>query len=364
MNILVTGGAGFIGSHTCVELLRRGYSVIVIDNYSNSSPAALTAVCDISGADIVSWRADLRDERTLDDLFTRHEVEAVIHFAARKHVRESTKIPLDYYGNNLACTLALADAMMRHRVRKLVFSGSCSIYGGRYRDPIAEDRAAEPTNPYARSKLMCEQILADACNRWPELSVISLRYFNPAGAHPSGKLGEDPKGAPSNVLPYMMQVALGKLELFQVYGSDWNTPDGTAVRDYIHVMDVAEAHCVAMEHLDDKTGMRAFNLGTGNGVSVLELLTAFQRIAGLSIPYEIIGRQPGDVDSLIADPSLIEKEWGWRAGKDLAAMCDDAWRFSRRHPHGYEKGTVLSPSAAGRSDNFKYEQGGFLCVSR
>jgi UDP-glucose 4-epimerase len=244
--VLVTGGAGFIGSHTCAELLRRGHSVIVIDNYSNSSPAALTAVCRVAGKNLVAYEADTRDERALDDVFSAHDIEAVIHFAAMKSVRESTKIPLQYYGNNLGSTIALVNVMMRHGVRKLVFSGSCSIYGGQYADPIAEDYAPGPTNPYASTKLMCEQILTDACKRWPGLSVVSLRYFNPIGAHPSGALGEDPKGVPSNVLPYMMQVAVGRLEKLQVFGGDWETPDGSAVRDYIHVMDLAQAHCVAM----------------------------------------------------------------------------------------------------------------------
>ena len=335
MSILVTGGAGFIGSHTCVELLRRGYSVVVADNHSNSSPAALAAVRRVSGKDLVAYEADLQDDRALDEVFAAHDIEAVIHFAAMKSVRESTKIPLEYYGNNLGSTVGLAAAMMRHGVRKLVFSGSCSIYGGQYADPIAEDYAPGPTNPYASSKLMCEQILADTCKRWPDLSVVSLRYFNPIGAHPSGALGEDPKGVPSNVLPYIMQVAVGRLEKLQVFGGDWETPDGSAVRDYIHVVDVAEAHCVAMEHLDDEPGMRAFNLGAGTGVSVLELLAAVQQVSGMTIPYEVIGRQPGDVATLIADPARIEKTWGWRTSRDLRAMCADAWRFQRQHPNGY-----------------------------
>jgi UDP-glucose 4-epimerase len=335
LSILVTGGAGFIGSHTCVELLRRGYSVVVIDNYSNSSPAALAAVRRVSGKDLVAYEADMRDQHALDEIFSAHDIEAVIHFAAMKSVRESTKIPLDYYGNNLPSTVELVAAMIRHDVRKLVFSGSCSIYGGQYADPIAEDYAPGPTNPYASTKLMCEQILADACKRWPGLSVVSLRYFNPVGAHPSGALGEDPKGVPSNVLPYIMQVAVGRLEKLQVFGGDWETPDGSAVRDYIHVMDVAEAHCVAVEHLGDELGIRAFNLGAGAGVSVLELLAAVQQVSGMTIPYEIIGRQPGDVATLIADPSRVEKTWGWRTSRDLRAMCADAWRFQRRHPNGY-----------------------------
>ncbi len=335
LSILVTGGAGFIGSHTCVELLRRGYDVVVADNYSNSSAAALTAVRQVSGMDFVAHQADMRDDRAIEEIFSAHDITAVIHFAAKKSVRESIQIPLEYYGNNLGSTIGLATAMMRHGVRNLVFSGSCSIYGGQYSNPIAEDYPPAPTNPYASTKLMCEHILEDACKRWPELSVISLRYFNPIGAHPSGALGEDPKGIPSNVLPYMMQVAVGRLEKLQVYGDDYDTPDGSGVRDYIHVMDVAEAHCIAIEHLGEETGLRAFNLGTGVGFSVFELLATFQHVNSVIIPYEIIGRQPGDVDTLIANPTKVEKAWGWRTTRGLQAMCEDAWRFQSKHPDGY-----------------------------
>jgi UDP-glucose 4-epimerase len=342
LSILVTGGAGFIGSHTCVELLRRGYDVVVADDFSNSSPAALAAVRQVSGRDLAVYETDVRDSRALNEIFSAHDVDAVIHFAAKKSVRESTRIPLEYYANNLGSTVGLVAAMTRHGARKLVFSGSCSIYGGQYSTPIAEDYATGPTNPYASTKLMCEQVLSDACARWPELSVISLRYFNPIGAHPSGALGEDPKGVPSNILPYMMQVAVGRLAKLQVYGDDYDTPDGSGVRDYIHVMDVAEAHCAALDHLDDETGLRAFNLGAGLGVSVLELLGTFQQVNGVTIPHEIVGRQPGDVDILIADPAKVEKAWGWRTSRDLPAMCADAWRFQRRHPHGYPSPALVA----------------------
>jgi UDP-glucose 4-epimerase len=335
MTVLVTGGAGFIGTHTCVDLLRRGHDVVIADNFSNSSPAAIDAVRRLSGADLVAYEADIRDAPALDEIFTAHSIDTVIHFAAMKSVRESAQIPLAYFDNNLGATIGLASAMARHGVRKLVFSGSCSIYGAAYHEPIAEAFTTGPTNPYASTKLMCEQILRDACTRWPEMSVVSLRYFNPIGGHPSGGLGEDPKGVPSNLLPYMMQVAVGRLDKLQVYGGDWETPDGSGVRDYIHVLDVADAHCVALEHLDDEPGFRAFNLGTGVGVSVLGLITAFQQASGLRIPYEVIGRQPGDVATLISDPALIGKTWGWRTSRDLDAMCADAWRFQRLHPHGY-----------------------------
>ena len=336
MAVLVTGGAGFIGSHTCVELLNRGFDVVVADNYSNSSPGALAAVREVAGRDFTVHELDMRDTRKVNDLFAMHKIEAVIHFAAYKSVRESAQRPLEYYGNNLGATIGLLTAMVRHDVRRLVFSGSCSIFGAKYSYPVAEDFATGPTNPYASTKLICEQILRDTSWRWPALSAISLRYFNPVGAHPTGALGEDPKGVPSNVLPYMVQVAVGRRQKLQVYGDDWETPDGSAVRDYVHVMDVAEAHCVALDHLDDEAGVRAFNVGTGVGVSVLELIAAFEAVSGVTVPYEVIGRQPGDVATLIADPTRLEKAWGWRTRHDLRAMCADAWRFQSLHPNGYE----------------------------
>lgn len=335
MAVLVTGGAGFIGSHTCVELLNRGYEVIVADNFTNSSPAALTAVSEVTGRHIAVHEADMRDAGALDELFTDHEIEAVIHFAAYKSVRESTQKSLEYYENNLGSTIGILKAMARHDVRKLVFSGSCSIFGDQYSSPIAEDFPVGPTNPYARTKLICEQIIQDTCRHQSTFSAISLRYFNPIGAHQTGALGEDPKGIPSNVLPYLMQVAVGRRQKLQVYGRDWETPDGSAVRDYVHVMDVAEAHCIALNHLDDEAGLRSFNLGTGVGVSVLELIATFEAVNGIAVPYEVIGRQPGDVATLIADPSRLEKAWNWRASRSLQTMCADAWRFQSLHPHGY-----------------------------
>jgi UDP-glucose 4-epimerase len=335
MATLVTGGTGFIGSHTCVELMRRGHDVVVVDDYSNSSPAVLTAIRDMSGRNIIAYEMDIRDQRALDNVFTAHKIDAVIHFAAKKYVRESVQIPLDYYAINLGCSISLLTVMLRHDVRRLVFSSSCSIYGGRYSNPISEDCTAEPTNPYARSKLICEQILDDACRCHPGLSVIALRYFNPIGAHPSGSLGEDPQGIASNVLPYMMQVAVGKLECLEVYGDDYDTIDGSGVRDYIHVMDVAEAHCIALDHLVGETGKQALNLGTGAGVSVLQLISAFEEVSGVTIPYRIVARQAGDVGTLIADACRIEKLWGWRTQRDLRAMCRDAWLFQSTHPNGY-----------------------------
>jgi UDP-glucose 4-epimerase len=335
MAVLVTGGAGFIGSHTCVELLNRGLDVVVADNYSNSSPGALRAIREVTGRDFAVHEVDMRDTRKVNDLFVMHEIEAVIHFAAYKSVRESAQRPLEYYGNNLGATVGLLTAMVRHNVRKLVFSGSCSIFGARHSAAITEDSPTGPTSPYATTMLIGEQILQDTGRRWPALSAISLRYFNSVGAHPTGALGEDPKGVASNVLPYMMQVAVGRRQRLQVYGGDWETPDGSVVRDYVHVMDVAEAHCAALDHIDDEIGVRAFNLGTGVGVSVLELIAAFEAVSGVTVPHEVIGRQPGDVATLVADPTLLEKAWGWRASRDLLAMCSDAWRFQSLHPNGY-----------------------------
>ena len=333
--VLVTGGAGFIGSHTCVELLARGHDVVVVDNYSNSSPAALDAVRYLAGRPVIAHELDMRDNQALDQVFTRHSIDAVIHFAAKKAVGESMLIPLEYFDINLAGTTNLLRTMHEHGVHKLVFSSSCSIYGDQYAAPITEDDLPAPANPYARSKLICEQILADACTRYPEFSMIALRYFNPVGGHPSGKLGEDPHGVPNNVMPYMMQVAVGRLEKLTVFGTDYDTPDGSGVRDYIHVMDVAEAHCVAMDHLADCNGLRTLNIGTGAGVSVLQLLATFQDVCRVTVPHEIAGRRPGDVGTLIADPSRVEKEWGWRTTRDLRTMCADAWRFQSLHPNGY-----------------------------
>jgi UDP-glucose 4-epimerase len=342
MAVLVTGGAGFIGSHTCVELLMRGLDVVVVDDYSNSSPAALDAVRRIAGRGVVAYEMDLRSRGPLGRIFREHPIEAVIHFAAKKAVGESCQIPLDYYDVNVAGTINLLRTMLAHDVPRLVFSSSCSIYGGAHNAPIAEGDQTGPTNPYARSKLMCEQILADACARYRNLSVISLRYFNPIGAHHSRTLGETPKGMPNNVVPYMMQVALGRLRRLQVFGTDYDTPDGTGVRDYIHVMDVAEAHGLALDHLDDRTGMRAFNLGTGSGISVLQLLAAFQDVNRITVPYEIAGRRPGDVATLIADASRIEKEWGWRTTRDLQAMLRDAWLSQTLHPDAEPYGPDLA----------------------
>jgi UDP-glucose 4-epimerase len=337
MTILVTGGAGFIGSHTCVELLEEGHDVVVVDDYSNSSPAALDVVRQLTSRPVTSHELDLRDHSALSWVFAKHGVDAVIHFAAKKAIAESLQIPVDYFDINVAGTTNLLRVMLDYGVSRLVFSSSCSIYGTGHTAPVAEDDPMRPTNPYARSKLICEQILAAACDRYPELSVTALRYFNPVGAHPSGLLGEDPTGVPSNLMPYILRVAAGRLGRLQVFGGDYDTPDGSAVRDYVHVTDVADAHRVALEHIDDQPGIRAFNLGTGAGVSVLELVAAFQDTCGVAVPFDMAGRRPGDVAMAIAEPAKIEKEWGWRTRLDLTAMCRDAWRFQQLNPDGYPR---------------------------
>lgn len=337
MTVLVTGGAGFIGSHTCVELLSHGYDVVVVDNFSNSSPTALDAVRRLGGGTLVAHEVDLRDRPGLERIFAQHSIRVVIHFAGKKAVRESLRIPFEYFDINITGTTNLLRCMVEHDVRKLVFSSSCSIYGAQYSEPITEDDLPSPTNPYARSKLICEQILAEVCATYEAFTVISLRYFNPVGAHPSGSLGESPLGIPNNVMPHMIQVASGKLPKLQVFGADYDTPDGTPVRDYIHVIDVAQAHSLAVEHLDDQPGMRALNLGTGIGISVLELLQKFEDTCGVRIPYEIVSRRGGDVPILIADASRVAKEWGWQTTRDIQAMCRDAWRFQQINPDGYRE---------------------------
>ncbi len=336
--VLVTGGAGFIGSHTCVELLAHGYDVVVVDDHSTSAPAALDAVRAVAGRAAVAYRADLRDPAELDAVFTRHRIDAVIHFAARKAVGESIERPLEYYDVNVGGTVALLRAMLAHGVHRLVFSSSCSIYGDGGGHPLTEDSPPLPTNPYARSKWMCEQILADATRRHPELAAFALRYFNPAGAHFSGLLGEDPRGPLNNVMPYLMQIAAGRRDRLRVFGSDYPTPDGTAVRDYVHVVEIAQGHRLALERLTPDhhaAGLQVLNLGTGVGTSVLELIAAFGVACGRQIPYELVDRRPGDVAELVADPGRVAAEWGWKAARDVAEMCRDAWRFQLLHPDGY-----------------------------
>ena len=334
--VLVTGGAGFIGSHTCLGLLDDGYEVVVADNYSNSSPRALDRVQKLAGRPLLAYDVDLRDRGSLGEVFDRHSIDAVIHFAGKKAVGESMEFPLTYYDVNVGGTAVLLRLMESHGVHQLVFSSSCSIYGQNDCRLLDEGMAANPTNPYARSKWICEQMMVDACARHSELSVVALRYFNPVGAHPSGELGEDPNGVPSNVMPYLAQVAIGRLHEIAIFGSDYPTPDGTCIRDYVHVVDIAEGHRLALEHVVDENGMRVFNLGSGRGVSVLGLVAAFGEACGIPLPHRLAERRPGDVASLVADPRRVKAAWGWCATRDLAAMCADAWRFQKLNPTGYE----------------------------
>ncbi|MEV0601815.1 UDP-glucose 4-epimerase GalE [Streptomyces sp. NPDC050315] len=334
--ILLTGGAGFIGSHTCVDLLQHDFELIVVDNFANSTPRVFTRVERLADRLIDAvYDVDIRDRQALSAVFDRHSVDAVVHFAARKAVGESTRMPVEYYDTNIGGTTSLLRTMHEHGVHQLVFSSSCSIYGDAGRGPLDETTPARPTNPYAASKWTCEQLLADVCRRCPEFTVLCLRYFNPVGAHPSGLLGEAPCGTPGNLVPYLAQVAAGRLDRLSVFGDDYDTPDGTAIRDYLHVMDTAEAHRVALEHLADGPGMHAFNLGVGSGRTVLEVRAAFEAACGRPIPYRVVDRRPGDVPELVADPRAVERAWGWRATRDLADMCQDAWRFQQHNPHGY-----------------------------
>jgi UDP-glucose 4-epimerase len=349
MTVLVTGGAGFIGSHVCVELLGHGYDVIVVDNYSNSSPGALTRVELTARRPLTGiHEVDLRDRPALAEVFRRRPVDAVMHFAAKKAVGESMQIPLGYYDNNIGGTTSLLQAMRAHGVSRLVFSSSCSIYGDAEALPISEDSPARPTNPYATSKWICEQLLAEACRRCPELAVLSLRYFNPIGAHHSGLLGEDPHGVPNNIVPYLMRVAAGRLDRLSVFGYDYETRDGTAIRDYIHVMDIADAHRLGLERLGEGRGMLALNLGTGAGTTVLELIDTFSAACGRPIPYVLVDRRPGDVAQLVADPGTVTRAWGWRTTRDLATMCRDAWRFQELNPSGYRQLTAAAAPAGVR----------------
>ncbi len=342
MRILVTGGAGYIGSHTCVALAERGHEAVIVDNHSNSAPAVYDRLARLTGRAPEAHHVDLRDADALDRIFAAGRFDAVIHFAALKSVGESVRRPLDYFDNNLGGTLALLQAMQRHGVDRLVFSSSATVYGEPEALPLDETARLSVTNPYGRTKLIAEQIIVDACAADPRLCAISLRYFNPVGAHPSGLIGESPNGIPDNLMPYVCQVAVGRRERLQVFGGDWPTIDGTGVRDYLHVVDLARAHVDAIDALartgtgDPLHGHRAINLGVGRGISVLELVRAFEAASGRPIPYDIVDRRPGDVAEVYADPRLAETLLGWRAALDVDAMCRDAWRWQSMNPNGYE----------------------------
>jgi len=333
--ILVTGGAGFIGSHTCVELLGAGYGVIVLDNLCNSSEESLRRVQEITGKELVFAKADLLDAGAVDAVFDAHRFDAVIHFAALKAVGESTQVPLRYYHNNLTGTIILLETMKRHGVRDVVFSSSATVYGDPASVPITEDFPLGATNPYGRTKQMMEQVFRDVAAAEKGWRIVLLRYFNPVGAHESGRIGEDPRGIPNNLMPYVMQVAVGRLKKLSVFGNDWPTPDGTGVRDYIHVMDLAAAHVAALRALPQTKGCLALNLGTGKGYSVLEIVKAAEEATGKKIPCEITARRPGDIAACWADPSRAAQVLGWRATRSLAEMCRDAWHWQTQNPTGY-----------------------------
>ncbi len=333
--ILVTGGAGYIGSHTCIRLLESGYRVVVLDNFSNSSREAVRRVEDITRQALPLVEGDVNDAALLDQLFEQHAIDAVIHFAGLKAVGESVAQPLRYYHNNVSGTLVLCEAMRRAGVKNMVFSSSATVYGDPASVPIREDFPTSATNPYGRSKLMVEELLGDlyvSDNAW---NVALLRYFNPVGAHISGRIGEDPADIPNNLMPYIAQVAVGRREHLSVFGSDYPTHDGTGVRDYIHVMDLAEGHVKALQWLERGLGLKAFNLGTGQGYSVLDMLHAFERACGQKLPYVLTDRRPGDVACCYADPAMAAEELGWRAELGLEAMCADAWRWQSNNPNGY-----------------------------
>ncbi|WP_144550395.1 UDP-glucose 4-epimerase GalE [Bacillus sp. X1(2014)] len=336
MAILVTGGAGYIGSHTCVELLTAGYEIIVVDNYTNSRPLSLNRVKEITGKDFPYYRVDLLDRTALKDVFSKHSIEAVIHLAGLKAVGESISLPLHYYHNNITGTLILCDVMKEFGVKNMVFSSSATVYGKPERVPISEDFPLSATNPYGRTKLMLEEILRDLFMADSSWSIALLRYFNPIGAHESGRIGEDPSGVPNNLMPFITQVAVGKLKELQVFGSDYPTVDGSGVRDYIHVVDLALGHVKALERVLSSKGVDAFNLGTGRGYSVLEIVIAFENAAGVKIPYKIVERRPGDVSVCYADPSKAKKELGWTAARGIEDMCRDSWRWQKMNPNGYE----------------------------
>ena len=338
MAILVTGGAGYIGSHTCIELLNEGYEVVVVDNLCNSCEESLKRVEEITGKTVKFYEADLLDRDALEKIFAAEKVESVIHFAGLKAGGESVQKPLEYYHNNITGTLILCDVMRNHGVKNIVFSSSATVYGDPAFIPITEEcPKGVCTNPYGWTKSMLEQILTDLHTADSEWNVVLLRYFNPIGAHKSGKIGENPKGIPNNLMPYITQVAVGKLKCLGVFGDDYDTPDGTGVRDYIHVVDLALGHVKAIKKLEAKEGVSIYNLGTGNGYSVLQMVKAMEKACGHEIPYEIKPRREGDIATCYADPSKAKRELGWEAQRGLDEMCEDSWRWQSQNPNGYEE---------------------------
>ncbi len=335
MNILLTGGAGYIGSHTAIELLDMGHDVVIADNFSNSKPEALNRIKEITGRDLVFYEADVCDGAAMDKLFSENRIDCVIHFAGLKAVGESCKIPIKYYRNNLDSTLTLLENMEKHKVNNFVFSSSATVYGDSDKMPLTEDMPALTSgSPYGRTKLMIEQILADAAAANPDLSVVLLRYFNPIGAHKSGRIGEDPDGIPNNLMPYISQVAVGKLPKLGIFGSDYPTPDGTCIRDYIHVVDLAKGHAKAIDYAVAHKGVEAFNLGTGVGYSVLDIVKSFIKVNNIDLKYEMQPRRPGDIPICYSDPSKAEKMLGWKAELTIEDMCRDSWNWQKNNPNG------------------------------
>lgn len=336
MKILVTGGAGYIGSHTCVELLNNGYEVVVVDNLCNSSEESLNRVKTITGKNVTFYESDILNEQALVTIFTEHNIDAVIHFAGLKAVGESIDMPLEYYRNNLTGTLVLLKVMRGFNVKDFVFSSSATVYGDPHTVPIKENFPLSATNPYGRSKLIIEEICRDLHISDSNWNIALLRYFNPVGAHESGLIGEDPNGIPNNLIPYISQVAIGKLEKLSVFGNDYDTPDGTGVRDYIHVVDLARGHIKALEKLTSRPGIVIYNLGTGQGYSVLEMVKAFEEASGCTVPYQIMPRRSGDIAQCYADPTFAEHEIGWKAEHGLVEMTRDTWRWQKNNPQGYK----------------------------
>ncbi len=335
MKVLVTGGAGYIGSHTVVELIAGGHEVVIVDNFSNSSPLVLDRLKQITGETIPFHRADLRDPRALDEVFAAHRFDAVIHFAGLKAVGESVAQPLRYYRNNLESTLVLCEVMAARDVKRLVFSSSATVYGSPKSLPITEEAPLQGTNPYGQTKLMIEQILRDLAASDPTWQISLLRYFNPVGAHSSGLIGEDPQGVPNNLVPFLAQVAVGRRRKLRVFGDSYGTPDGTGVRDYLHVTDLAKGHLKALQHLPRPGVAEAYNLGTGVGYSVLEVVAAFEKASQQPIPYKVVARRPGDIASCYADPSKAAQDLGWTAELGLDDMCRDTWRWQSQNPQGF-----------------------------
>jgi len=336
MNLLITGGAGYIGSHACVEFMAEGHDLVVVDNFSNSDPEALRRVEKISGRPVVLHEGDIRDGSFLRRVFDASQIDAVIHLAGLKFMGESVARPLTFYENNVSGSLVLFETMARYGVKKLIFSSSAAVYGDPHTLPVREDFPLSPSNPYGHSKLMAENILRDLCRADSDWRVLVLRCFNPAGAHPSGLIGENSLAIPNNLIPYLSEIAIGRLPELRVFGTDYPTADGTGVRDYVHVVDLVQAHVAAMRALETQEGLQAVNIGSGRGYSVLEMQAAFARECGREIPYRVVDRRPGDIATCCADPSLAAEHLGWRATRDIAAMCRDAWNWQVLNPCGYE----------------------------